>query len=64
MSIIEEELVQAPETVEIVYSKEEMYIFYENYMKNLYVPVNINSRGFYKTLNKTFRRLEQEWEKL
>jgi len=64
MSIIEEELVQAPEMVETSYSKEEMYIFYENYMKNLYVPVKINSRGFYKTLNKTFRRLEQEWEKL
>jgi hypothetical protein len=49
---------------------ETLYAFFEDYMKNLYIPMEITyndksvTNEFYKTLGQTFERLELEWKQI
>ncbi len=51
-------------------STEPLYAFFADYMKNLYIPMEITyddksvTEEFYKKLGETVQRLEKEWTKL
>jgi len=51
-------------------ARDDLYAFFEDYMKNLYVPMEITyddksvTEEFYKKLGETVQRLEKEWTKL